>query len=120
MRDAAEGACDRTRGATTSGRVRRRDGRGTRGGPGRAARQRHHRRPPRHGGGGGGGPERRESLKQLSLAAELVPPLGALLDLVRQRAAQAPPGEWIGGRNVDPNGMRGRRWPTRLELHPPA
>jgi len=60
--------------------------------------------------------EFRYSLKQLNLAAELVPTLGALLDLVRQRAAQAPPGEWIGGRNVDPNGMRERRWPTRLEL----
>src|SRR5262249_36454048 len=26
------------------------------------------------------------------------------------------PGEWIGGRNYDPNGMAERRWPTRQEL----
>ena len=60
--------------------------------------------------------EFRYSLKQLNLAAELVPTLGALLDLVRRRATQAAPGAWIGGRNFDPNGMTERRWPTRLEL----
>ncbi len=60
--------------------------------------------------------EFRYSFRQLNLPAELVPTIPALLAEVRQRVAQARPGEWIGGRNFDPNGMRERRWPTRLEL----
>lgn len=60
--------------------------------------------------------EFRYSLAQLNLAAELVPSIPELLALVSERAARARPGEWIGGRNYDPNGMRERRWPTRWEL----
>lgn len=60
--------------------------------------------------------EFRYSLSQLNLAAELVPSIPELLNLVAERAARARPGEWIGGRNYDPNGMRERRWPTRWEL----
>ena len=60
--------------------------------------------------------EFRFGLAQLNLAAELVPSLGELLEQVRGRAARAAPGEWIGGRHFDPNGVRERRWPTRLEL----
>jgi predicted amidohydrolase YtcJ len=60
--------------------------------------------------------EFRYSFGQLNLAAELVPSLADLLEQVRGRAARAGPGEWIGGRNFDPNGMRERRWPTRHEL----
>jgi len=60
--------------------------------------------------------EFRYSFRQLNLAAELVPTLADLLEQVRRRAAQAAPGEWIGGRNFDPNGLRERRWPTRREL----
>lgn len=60
--------------------------------------------------------EFRYSFRQLNAAAELNPTLADLLEKVRQRAARAKPGEWIGGRNYDPNGMRERRWPTRHEL----
>lgn len=60
--------------------------------------------------------EFRYSLAQLNLAAELVPSIPDLLALVGERAARARPGEWIGGRNYDPNGMHERRWPTRWEL----
>jgi predicted amidohydrolase YtcJ len=60
--------------------------------------------------------EFRYGFRQLNLPAELVPSIPAVLAQVRERAAQARPGEWIGGRNFDPNGMRERRWPTRLEL----
>src|SRR6185295_14192826 len=44
------------------------------------------------------------------------PTLADLLEKVRERAAATRPGEWIGGRNYDPNGMREGRWPTRWEL----
>ena len=60
--------------------------------------------------------EFRYSFAQLNLAAELVPSVEQALALVRERAAAARPGAWIGGRNYDPNGMRERRWPTRWEL----
>lgn len=60
--------------------------------------------------------EFRYSLTQLNTAAELNPTLRDLLAKVGARAAATPPGEWIGGRNYDPNGMREQRWPTRWEL----
>jgi hypothetical protein len=60
--------------------------------------------------------EFRYSFEQLNTAAELNPTIGDVLAKVRQRAAETPPGKWIGGRNFDPNGMKERRWPTRLEL----
>ena len=58
----------------------------------------------------------RWSFKQINAAAELNPTLADLLAKVRARAASARPGEWIGGRNYDPNAMREKRWPTRHEL----
>jgi predicted amidohydrolase YtcJ len=60
--------------------------------------------------------EFRYSFDQLNTAAELNPSLDALLAKVRERASQVQPGEWIGGRNYDPNAMREGRWPTRHEL----
>lgn len=56
------------------------------------------------------------SFNQPNVAAELVPSISALLAAVRERAALARSGEWIGGRNFEPTGMRERRWPTRSEL----
>jgi len=60
--------------------------------------------------------EFRFKLDQLNLPAELTPSVEALLTQVRERAARTPGGAWIGGKNVEPNGMRERRWPTRHEL----
>ena len=60
--------------------------------------------------------EFRYSFTQLNTAAALNPTLDDLLATVGARAAATPPGEWIGGRNYDPNGMREQRWPTRWEL----
>jgi predicted amidohydrolase YtcJ len=60
--------------------------------------------------------EFRYGFRQLNLPAELVPTIPGLLAQVGERAGHARPGEWIGGRNFDPNGMRERRWPTRPEL----
>ena len=60
--------------------------------------------------------EFRYKLDQLNLPAELTPSVEVLLTQVRERAAQTPAGAWIGGKNVEPNGMRERRWPTRHEL----
>ena len=60
--------------------------------------------------------EFRYSFDQLNTACELNPTLDALLAKVRDRAAEVKPGQWIGGRNYDPNGMREGRWPTRWEL----
>jgi predicted amidohydrolase YtcJ len=60
--------------------------------------------------------EFRFKLDQLNLAAELTPSVQDVLARVRERAHGTPAGEWIGGRNVEPNGMRERRWPTRVEL----
>jgi predicted amidohydrolase YtcJ len=60
--------------------------------------------------------EFRYSFEQLNTAAELNPSMDDVLQKLRQRAAETPPGKWIGGRNFDPNGMKERRWPTRHEL----
>ncbi len=60
--------------------------------------------------------EFRYSFEQLNTAAELNPTMAELLEKVRERAASLPPGEWIGGRNFDPNGMKEGRWPDRREL----
>ena len=60
--------------------------------------------------------EFRYSFEQLNTAAELNRSIAEVLDKVRERAASTPAGKWIGGRNFDPNGMKERRWPTRLEL----
>jgi predicted amidohydrolase YtcJ len=60
--------------------------------------------------------EFRYRLDQLNLPADLAPALEDLLAQVRARAERTPAGQWIGGRNVEPNGMRERRWPTRQEL----
>src|SRR5437667_447564 len=60
--------------------------------------------------------EFRYSFDQLNTAAELNPTLEGLLAKIKERAAGVSPGEWIGGRNYDPNAMREGRWPTRHEL----
>ena len=60
--------------------------------------------------------EFRYSFDQLNTAAELNPTLDGLLAKIKERAAGVSPGEWIGGRNYDPNAMREGRWPTRHEL----
>ncbi len=60
--------------------------------------------------------EFRYRLDQLNLAAELTPSVADLLAQVRERAARLGPGPWLGGKNVEPHGMRERRWPTRQEL----
>ena len=60
--------------------------------------------------------EFRYRLDQLNLPAQLAPSVEALLGQVEERAARTPAGAWIGGKNVEPNGMRERRWPTRHEL----
>ncbi|HTY77671.1 MAG TPA: amidohydrolase [Candidatus Bathyarchaeia archaeon] len=60
--------------------------------------------------------EFRYRLDQLNLPAQLAPTLDALLAQVGGRAARTPAGAWIGGKNVEPNGLRERRWPTRHEL----
>jgi predicted amidohydrolase YtcJ len=60
--------------------------------------------------------EFRYSLDSLNLPAQLAPSVTDVLARVRERAERARPGEWIGGRNLEPNGMRERRWPTRREL----
>src|SRR4051812_2285774 len=60
--------------------------------------------------------EFRYSFDQLNTAAELNRTLDQLLAKVKQRASEVKPGDWIGGRNYDPNGMREGRWPTRHEL----
>jgi predicted amidohydrolase YtcJ len=60
--------------------------------------------------------EFRYRLDQLNLPAQLTPTVEALLAQVKERAARTPAGTWIGGKNVEPNGMQERRWPTRHEL----
>ena len=60
--------------------------------------------------------EFRYRLDQLNLPAQLAPSVEALLSQVGGRAACTPAGAWIGGKNVEPNGMQERRWPTRHEL----
>src|SRR5438876_3483396 len=60
--------------------------------------------------------EFRYSFDQLNTAAELNPTLDGLLAKIKERAAGVSPGEWIGGRNYDPNALREGRWPTRHEV----
>lgn len=60
--------------------------------------------------------EFRYSFDQLNLPAALAPSVEAVLAQVKERAARTAPGAWIGGRNVEPNAVRERRWPTRHEL----
>lgn len=60
--------------------------------------------------------EFRYRLDQLNLPAQLTPTVEALLAQVKARAARTPAGTWIGGKNVEPNGMQERRWPNRHEL----
>lgn len=60
--------------------------------------------------------EFRYSFEQLNTAAELNPSIDDVLEKLRHRVAETPVGTWVGGRNFDPNGMKERRWPTRVEL----
>lgn len=60
--------------------------------------------------------EFRYSLDQLNVCAELAPSVADLQKMIKQRADAAPAGEWIGGRNLDPNGMADKRWITRKEI----
>lgn len=52
----------------------------------------------------------------IDVAAELVPSVADLQSMIKQKAKETSPGEWIGARNYDPHGMKEGRWPTREEL----
>ena len=56
------------------------------------------------------------SFKLLDLASELNPSIADLQQKIRERVKGIRRGEWIGGRNFDPQGMKEGRWPTRQEL----
>lgn len=60
--------------------------------------------------------EFRFSPLQLNVAAELNPSIAELQAKLSERAATTPKGQWIGGRNYDPNGMAEKRWITRAEI----
>jgi predicted amidohydrolase YtcJ len=50
------------------------------------------------------------------MAAELNPSVIDLQRKIRERVKETSRGDWIGGKNLDPNGLKERRWPTREEL----
>lgn len=54
--------------------------------------------------------------KSLNCASELNPGIRDLQNRLAERVAETPTGEWIGGRNLDPNTLAEGRWPTRWEL----
>ena len=56
------------------------------------------------------------SPKRINAAAELYPSIRDLQRIIRTEADGTPEGEWIGGVNLDPNGLVEKRWPTRYEL----
>ena len=56
------------------------------------------------------------SPKRINAAAELYPSIRDLQRIIRTEADGTPEGEWIGGVNLDPNGLEEKRWPTRYEL----
>ncbi|MCZ6558542.1 MAG: amidohydrolase [SAR324 cluster bacterium] len=56
------------------------------------------------------------SPKRINAAAELYPSIRDLQRSIRTEADGTPEGEWVGGVNLDPNGLEEKRWPTRYEL----
>jgi hypothetical protein len=52
----------------------------------------------------------------LNMATELNPSIIAVQKRIRERAKETQKGDWIGGRNLDPNSLKEGRWPTREEL----
>ena len=56
------------------------------------------------------------NFKLLDMAAELNPSIVDLQQRIREKVKETPKGDWIGGRNFDPEGIREGRWPTRDEL----
>jgi predicted amidohydrolase YtcJ len=54
--------------------------------------------------------------RQLNMASELNPSIADLQQRIRERVKETSKGDWIGGRYLDPNGLKERRWPTREEL----
>jgi predicted amidohydrolase YtcJ len=56
------------------------------------------------------------SPKRFNAAAELNPSIRDLQRTIRAEAGNTPEGQWIGGVNLDPNGLEEQRWPTREEL----
>lgn len=56
------------------------------------------------------------NFKLLDMAAELNPSLVDVQQRIREKVKETPKGDWIGGRNFDPEGIREGRWPTRDEL----
>jgi len=56
------------------------------------------------------------NFKLLDMAAELNPSIVDAQQRIREKVKETPKGDWIGGRNFDPEGIREGRWPTRDEL----
>ena len=56
------------------------------------------------------------SLNLMDMAAELTPSIADLQQKIKEKANVTPKGEWIGGRNYEPKGVKESRWPTREEL----
>jgi len=56
------------------------------------------------------------NFKLLNMATELNPTIVDAQQRIRERVKEIPKGDWIGGRNLDPNSLREGRWPTREEL----
>lgn len=52
----------------------------------------------------------------LNMATELNPSIVDLQQRIKERAKETTKGDWIGGRNLDPNSLKEGRWPTREEL----
>ena len=56
------------------------------------------------------------NFKLLNMPTELNPSIADIQQRIRERAKETPEGDWIGGRNLDPNSLKEGRWPTREEL----
>ncbi len=56
------------------------------------------------------------NFKLLNMATELNPSIIDVQRGIKERARETPKGDWIGGRNLDPNSLKEGRWPTREEL----
>jgi hypothetical protein len=54
--------------------------------------------------------------KALNCASELNPTIPDLMRSLAEQVEKTPKGEWVGGRNLDPNTLTEGRWPTRWEL----
>jgi len=52
----------------------------------------------------------------LNMATELNPSIVDVQQRIKERAKETTKGDWIGGRNLDPNSLKEERWPTREEL----